>query len=142
MIEFKRCRPEDVERLQVQAEQALDKHFVISSGAHALVAQDWTFSAFDGAQLVGVGGVARLWANHGQVWALLAPDIGRSMTQFVRFTKDLLATQQHHRLSAFVQCDFEPAHRLVQMLGFTCEAQRLRAYDPAGRDVALYGRVS
>ena len=40
-----------------------------------------------------------------------------------------------------VDCEFEQGHRWAKMLGFTMEAERMRAYRPDGGDVALYARV-
>jgi hypothetical protein len=86
------------------------------------------------------GGVLPIWAGRGLLWALLSEDAGKHMVALTRGVRRFLDAQTG-RLEAAVDCDFEPGHRWVRMLGFELETPRMRAFKADGRDAAMYVRV-
>lgn len=140
MLDYRPCLPEHVRALRAQTEQQADHAFVIASGM-GNVTKGLTFSAWLDGECVSVGGVTPTWPGSAVAWCMISPAIRPAMTSLTRFSASLFDLQPYRRLSTSVVCGFEPGHRWVKMLGFVLEAERMPAYDPVGRDCALYARV-
>jgi hypothetical protein len=98
------------------------------------------FAAISGDVVLGCGGIAELWENRAQVWALVSKDAGPNMFGIVRAVEGFLKQAKHRRIEAYVLCGFGPGLRLVKRLGFEHEGT-MRAYSPEGDDYELFARV-
>lgn len=88
-----------------------------------------------------ISGVYDLGSGRLGAWALMGAGAGKNMVAIHRGTQRFLDMQSARRIELTVLCDFEAGHRWAKMLGFTLEAERMKGYDPDGRDHALYARV-
>lgn len=110
--------------------------------AHALALEgEYAFTALVGGKPIAVGGVKELWKGRALCWTFIARDAGGHFTELHRAVKRLLEIVPYRRLEAEARCDFPQGHRWLKMLGFTMEAERMRAYQVDGEDYALYARV-
>jgi hypothetical protein len=88
------------------------------------------------------GGVIEYWTNRGGLWAIVSKECGPSDFVTVhRLVEAFINALPYPRLEFHVDVDFDNGHRWAKLLGFSCEAPRMRAYQPNGRDAALYARV-
>lgn len=141
MIEWRPCLPEHVRALKAQPQQEADLAFIVGSNLIDRVSEGLAFSGWIAGVCVAAGGIVPKWPGHGEGWCVLTPAVGRELLSVTHFVKGLLDIQPYSRLTTTVLCDFEPGHRWVEMLGFTMECPRMKAYDPAGRDMAQYRRL-
>jgi hypothetical protein len=129
-------------RLELQPEQQYFKQLIsnpddyvkmVSDGdAYAIVEGDETMCAF---------GIIELWPNRSMIWALMSANCGPHMTGMVRIGRRMVKTSGSRRVEAHVDCDFKAGHRFMKLLGFDVEAERMRSYEPDGRDCTLYARI-
>lgn len=97
-----------------------------------------SFVGLDGDEVLAIGGLMELHRNRAHAWAMLSTDIGVRIAGLHKVALRMLRASLYPRIETTVQCDFEPARRWVEMLGFEVEAPRMVAYDEAGNDHALY----
>ncbi len=96
----------------------------------------------DGERIIYMAGILPVRPNTGYVWALFSKGCGKHMRAIIRETAPFLSASEHGRLEYYVRCDTHSAsHKLAKLLGFQCEAERLRKWAPNGDDYALYSRV-
>lgn len=126
-------------RLEPQAVQqwAKEHHgdMRVAEGPHAITVMQ------DG-QPVLCGGAVEIWTGRAHLWSMLSSKA--SAANFLgihRHVTGFLDGLPFRRLEAAVDVDFEAGHRWMRLLGFTCEAPRMRAYEVDGHDSALYARV-
>lgn len=134
-------RAEHFERLLLQGAQEYLRPHLDDATLRGLETPH-AISLFEGDEVLGVGGAAENWNNRATVWAYLREPMGaRRMAAVHRTAREFLESLPYRRLEATVVCGFDPGQRWVRMLGFKLECERMTAYDPAGRDCALYARV-
>lgn len=106
------------------------------------VGMSYTMLGDDGS-VIASGGVFTIWPQRAQAWAMVSSDFARKgdLRRAVRFVRSILDTYPAVRIEATVLCEFDEGHHFARVLGFEMEAERLRRYDPAGRDFALYARI-
>lgn len=94
----------------------------------------------DGERVVCCGGVLEL--NEGRYLAviLFSKHAGKYMREIVRTFSRFYEEFQYNRIEAISACDLVPAHKFLRLLGFECEAPRMRNFH-AGRDYALFARI-
>lgn len=139
----------NVEKLEVRHIQEL-----ISSGAQriraeiipeemkAVCQQPFAYAFIDDqGKIIGAAGAVELWSNRSELWAMLDRESGKHMVSIHRTVVKILKILPFRRLEATVDKDFEQGHRWVKLLGFTMEAETLRAYNPDGRDSSLYALI-
>jgi len=107
-----------------------------------LLLQYPAFAGISNDKVVGAAGMYDLGSGRWGLWALFGSDAGEHMLAVHRAARRFLDIQDHRRIEATVECDFKNGHRWIRMLGFTCEAKRMKNYDPDGRDHALYARIT
>ena len=134
-------RPEHLRSLVLQEAQAWMGPMLKADYGEYLLRGGPCFTALDGERVLACSGVLRMWDNRDQAWALMAQDAGRRFVKIFRGMSRFLDLHDTRRIEATVDCEFEEGHRLMRMLGFRLEAERMRAYLPDGRDAALYARV-
>ena len=90
-----------------------------------------------------VGGALHMWTGRAELWARVDRGCRRDMVAITREVAKFIAVDcsKIRRLEAVVECDFEPGHRWVRMLGFRLDAARMPAFYPDGRDCSLYSRI-
>lgn len=87
------------------------------------------------------GGLAEMWSERALLWSFISSEAGRHFVAIHRATVRFLEVAPYRRIEAEADCDFPEAHRWLTMLGFVCEAPRMRAFRLDGGDSALYARV-
>lgn len=134
-------QPDDVEKLVLQPAQAYLRPVVQCAAYGEALARGEAWTAERDGVVVACGGVAPLFGDTGNAWAMLARDLGHSLSRIHRVASRLLDAYPAQRIEAHVDCDFEEGHRWVRLLGFDLEAPRMRKFTPHGRDAALYARI-
>jgi hypothetical protein len=102
---------------------------------------EFAFTAFYHGKILAVGGVVELWADRGLAWMMIDIDAGAHFVALHRAVKRMLDIVPYRRIEADTPCEFEPGHRWLKMLGFTLEAECMKAHRIDGGDSALYARV-
>lgn len=101
----------------------------------------YNFAVVKDGEVLLVGGVTEYWTNRGEVWAVLNQNCKKNFLAMHNAVKRYLDVIPIRRIEASVLCEFEAGHRWVRTLGFTKEADKLRAYRLDGKDVSLYAKV-
>lgn len=91
-------------------------------------------------RVVMVGGWAPIGDGRFLGAILFSRDAGKYMTEIVRFWRDFLETFDYNRLEAVSACDLIPAHKFLRLIGFECEAPRMRKFH-GDKDYALFART-
>lgn len=139
MLECRTCEPNHIGAVIAQPQQ-IDEHAMMVRKADVL-ASFFALSFWTADDCVGCFGVLPIWPGLGQAWAVFSKAAGPHMLAITRHGVYLRDTVPFKRIQTTVRCDFEDGHRLMKLLGFTVEAERMAAYDLTGRDHALYARV-
>ena len=133
-------RAEHLLALQLQPGQGHCLRFVTPQYAKDLESQ-FAFTAMEGDEVVAVGGIMEVWANRGLAWTFIDRRAGRHFVALHKAVKSILELVPYRRIEAETPCGFQQGHRWLTMLGFTLEAERMRAFRVDGGDSALYARV-
>lgn len=101
-----------------------------------------SFSAIgdDGAPIA-CAGVIEVGPGRAMAWSYLGAVVGREFLLVHRAVNRFLDLAPYRRIEATTDAEFEEGHRWLKLLGFECEAPRMKAYTIDGRDAALYARV-
>lgn len=134
------CLPSDIAAVQAQPEQQAE-HAIMIGQAPILACFSFASSFWHDDVCIGCLGVAGTPLGSGYAWAILSAASGRSMAGITRHAERVLRRAPYRRIQTTVLCDFTAGHRWMRHLGFTIEAERMRCYDSAERDHALYARV-
>lgn len=144
MIYFTPFQPRHIRRLVgIQGEQAEDAVFAISLEEAAGYAAHPSWTGWIGADVVGCAGIIPVWENRSMVWALIGERCGPHMLKITRFVREQLRAHPARRVEATVLTGFEAGEQWMELLGFKCETPNgMCSYDPAGRTMSLYSRIS
>jgi hypothetical protein len=123
-----------------KGQEAFFSSVITEEYAKALENQHALAGLVDG-RPVFVGGLYELWPNRALVWSFISRDSGKHFVAIHRGVQKFLSMQPYTRLEAECDCGFAPGHRWLKMLGFKCEAERMRKYRVDGGDSSLYARV-
>lgn len=114
----------------------------ISPELAVMLEKQSSFTALDEGRPVGAAGVLTDKGTHrGMAWAFLSVMPARKFILVHRAVKSYLDGCYIPRLEMTVECDFEAGHRWAKLLGFTLEAERMRAWTADLVDVSLYARI-
>jgi hypothetical protein len=91
-------------------------------------------------KVIMIGGAVPVGQGRFLCTILLAKEAGNHMREIVKYWRDFIDQLDYNRLEAVSLCDLPKAHKLVRMLGFECEAPRMRNFH-AGQDYALFART-
>lgn len=133
-------RAEHMSAIDAQAGQAYVGAWVTPDLAKALEGTDAFTGMVDGRVII-VAGLVQQWHGRALTWAYLDRNAGEHMVAIHKAVKRYLDLQVGMRIEATVDCEFEPGHRWVRMLGFELECERMKRYLPTGGDSALYAKV-
>lgn len=102
------------------------------------------YAAIDGGVLVAAGGLILHWQGRAEAWSLISRYARpRQLVKAIRMTRIVLDVVQgdaaFKRIEMFARCDC--ALSFAAALGFAQEG-RLKAWDPIGRDMALFARIA
>lgn len=133
--ELRASEPDDLARIVVQPAQRDELASELPDG-HV-----WTFLA--GAEVLMIIGASSEDAGRILMWSLLSETAGRHMRRVHRVAELVCdaAARSAPRIEALAKADFPQAHRWLSMLGFVCEAERLRKFHN-GVDYSLWARVN
>jgi hypothetical protein len=87
------------------------------------------------------GGIYEIHPSRGVCWVLMSAEAGKYFVRLLRVAERFISTSPFRRIEAYVDRDFEQAHRLVLLLGFDLEGDCLRCFLPNGGHASLYARV-
>lgn len=95
-------------------------------------------------ELVGAGGVIRLWPGLAEAWIAVTPLAVRHPVFVVRqaqaFLTHVVDTYALHRIEAKIRADWSVARAFARALGFVYDAT-LTKYGPHGESFVLYSKV-
>ncbi len=95
-------------------------------------------------EIVGCGGIRKLWDNVGEVWLMLSPEVNkypiRAAECILNGMQELIDENDFVRLQGWCRKDFIKAHTLFRHLGFKPEGIAEK-YTPDGVDCILYARI-
>lgn len=131
-------KPEHITEIKVQKKQLEIIGCFSIPYAMELMALGPAFAGLRGNEVVGCGGVAKLWEGRYMLWSILSESAGPHMLAIIRATKRLLRTQTG-RVEAVVRSDFTEAHRLVKMCGLRWHHHEEK-FLPGGLDADIYVR--
>jgi len=132
----------DLSAIDLQDGQAYLSSFITPEQAAALEKTDWAYTGCEGDRVLGSCGVIPMWQGRGLAWAYLSKYAARQkFIEVHRTVRRFLDACYLQRIEMTVDCEFEQGHRWARMLGFTMEAECMKAYRPDGGDCALYARV-
>lgn len=140
MIEFRKCHPEHILLVQAQLSQRSEYASNLGSVIGTAANHGVSYSGWVNHRCVGAAGLFPIWRK-AVAWAILSNACAPHMRAITRKALKVIPAQGFERIEAMVLCDFAPGHRWARMLGFVMEAERMRRYDPDGRDMALYAWV-
>lgn len=142
MITVIQFKMEHLKALNIQERQAHFRQYLNDDNLRSLEqAQGEAYTIMDGDEVLAVAGVMQYGDGRGFAWSYLSDVIGNRMVGLTKAIKRFLTIADYRRIEMTVDCDFAQAHRWAKMLGFECEAERMRRYSIDGRDCALYALV-
>lgn len=134
-------RPEHLDQLALQPAQSVARIDIANRGYGEALARHESVTVMIDHRVVACAGVVRIWEGRGELWALIAGDIGPAGMQHLHFrARAWLRNTVWRRLEAHCDKEFLEAHRWLQLLGFIYEGP-LAKYTPDGRDCVRYARV-
>ena len=140
-MEFIPFKAEHLNVLEAQPSQAR-MSATPSPEVGVMLEKQSSFTAMDDGVPIGAAGVITDRGTHrGMAWAYLSVIPTRKFITVHKAVVAYLDGCYIPRLEMTVECDFEAAHRWALLLGFTLEAERMRAWTDDRVDVALYARI-
>ena len=127
--------------MMVQPAQVQTLGFVKESDLEMIEKKTQAFTAIADDEILACAGVIEYYPGRGEGWSYLSANIKHHMVPVVRAIKTYIQDSNVRRIEITVDADFEQGHRMAKLLGLELEAPRMRAYDLAGRDRALYARI-
>lgn len=144
MITFERLHPSHLRYIEVQTVQTGELGHVITPEAAEALSACHGVSAWQSGRCLGAAGFIPQWPGRASAWALLSKHLGRGVVPVVRRMRLEVDTYAKHcaRIELQVRHDFEPGHRLADMLGFDVETLYANKFFPDGAAATLYARIS
>lgn len=142
MISFATMKAEHLWGMPLQPEQAWVKD--AAGGVEGLrVLEGWySHTLFDDGAPIAIVGAHPREPHRAIAWAYFRLGLQPGhMPIAVRWGRRWLRGLPYQRVEAEVLRDYAPGRRLVELLGFEVEAERLRKAGPDGADHALYAYV-
>ena len=142
MLALAPFKAEHFNKLDIQPAQRWAVRHVGKELLKGLESSGWSTTVLKDGAPVFVGGVMSNAEHCGTVWCYIG--LGLTQQEFVSLHKHVLRFIEalpYRRLDMIVSVDHKEGHRWAELLGFTCEAQRMRAFLVNGEDAALYARV-
>jgi RimJ/RimL family protein N-acetyltransferase len=138
---FKPFEPAHLKDLVLQPAQASAYADFADKGYGDALAQHEAYTGFVDGRVVACAGVVPIWRGRGELWALIARDIGKIGMHSLHYSVRIwLSRSAYRRLEAHCDAAFLQAHRWLRLLDFEYEGP-LRAYTPDGRDCLRFARV-
>lgn len=128
--------PDDIKSINIQSNQRHITSYL--SGVDFSHLQGYT--ALEGDTVLFCGGLQLIYGNRYIAWSVFSEHSGRNMLGIIRGIKKVI-NQYTGRIECTCDVNFSAAHRLVKLLGFTCEAPLMKQYELDGRDSSLYSLV-
>ncbi len=135
IIKFK---PDHLTKIQLQKNQ---EHFY-----NWLNPESYThlsgFTVIVDNRIVFIGGINKVHQSRYIAWSLLSYDCGKYLPAILKKVKRyFIENCIGYRIECTCDCNFSQAHRMAELLGFSCEAERMRSYEIDGRDAKLYAMI-
>lgn len=90
MIEFRPFEVADIHLLDVQPSQVEDRQCVLADPDRYALETSWSWTAWENARPLGMGGIITAEGGAAMSWALLSKDLRRQMPQLVRYLREAL----------------------------------------------------
>lgn len=138
MFEVVPARPEHVLAVDIQPSQASLREYMSYGYARALCDGTTQFAGIGDGKVVIIAG----WQDvGGRAWlsTIIGGDAGPYMVPIVRRMRAMLDIMPFDRIESHVNVNFEPANRLMRILGFEAESV-MRKYNRDG-DAYMYTRI-
>lgn len=138
MFEVVPAKPEHVLAVDIQPSQASLKQYMCYDYARTLCYGTTQFAGIGDGKVVIIAG----WQDvGGRAWlsTIIGGDAGPYMVPIVRKMRAMLGIMPFERIESHVNVNFEPANRLMRILGFQAESV-MRKYNQDG-DAFMYVRI-
>lgn len=131
-LQQRKCSSDDIKKISIRSE---DKWRDLADRLEN------AYSYYDGNQIVGIVGGAKINDNTCEVWAILDECAKRYVREIYFYAGKLLDDLQQHfeRIQAIVRADLPVAIHFIERLGFKKEGLMKKFID--GNNFNLYGRV-
>lgn len=131
---------DDLPALKVQRGQEHLRHQFGRTYQRAITMCGSITGEWDGEPMC-IAGVVERWPGCGLAHAIISCNAGPHFNLMIRSIRKFLEEgHQLRRVEAYIRTDWNEAHRLAKVLGFTREGTMHR-FDPLGNDCDLYARV-
>lgn len=112
-----------------------------TSGQAEEMEQTHAFTAMKGDEIMGCGGITKLWTGRGHLWCILSEKTRKDFVGTFRLIQKFIKEQPFKRVEMSVPYGFSQGHRRAIMLGFKVECERAEKYLPNGDDCTLYAKI-
>ena len=143
MIQIVAFKAAHLQWLELQAAQAYLSSD-ISKPEHAAMIEKAgeSFTAMAGDKVLACSGTVEVWSGRAVAWALISKDAGRHMLGIHKAVAGYLSAAKYKRIEAWVDEDFEPGMRWLELLGFSRETPLpMRGFRPDGGSCFLFSKV-
>lgn len=143
-LQFRKLRAVDIRGLDLAERFTAFAATRDEDGMPEVLAGWPSVAAFDGRQLVAVGGLIPTWPGRVQIWMAAAAGVRpRHYYQTMgaaRFLVDLAHSRGNARVEAYVRDDMAVAHNWIERMGFEFEGL-MRSFGQAGEDFRMYAHI-
>jgi len=105
----------------------------------ASIKAGYAFAACKGTAVLAIGGIARIDADRGIIWGVLADGIGADFPAMHAAVKRAIKSAPFVRIEAHILAEHEQGHRWIKTLGFEPEGLMRKFW--RGKDFMLYSKV-
>lgn len=119
----------------------MEQAYFMQDGFKYLVQDNFSLSAWDGVECIGVAGIMSLYKTRAVAWAFIGKNAAPHMVGITRKVKQVIEDYPAKRIEMLVNYEFLAGHRWAKMLGFKVEAERMRYSGIYGHDETLYARI-
>lgn len=143
MIGIEGLTPKHLRTLELQDSQTSFSELISNPEEYVRMVcqQGQAFAVVADGETMVIAGLIEMWEGRSLMWSLMSKNAGKHMRYILKATERMITTFGARRVESTVDCDFKQGHRFMRLLGFQMEAERMKSYEPDGRDCALYARI-
>jgi len=140
-IEYRKCTQDHIKLIVPQEGDVMNQVMYLSPDFAEYLSGSFALSAWIGSKCIAAAGICTVNKYRGIGWSFLGADSGPYMRQLTKKVKAIIDNHPLPRIEMTVATDFHTGHRWAKLLGFECEAARMRKHGMLGNDETLYARI-
>ncbi len=141
MARIEKLKPFHLEYLKKAGALGELSEYLTETKIQGAVDARWSWAFIGKLGVIGCWGIAEWWEGRGEAWALFLPGSGPEFLSIHRHVLGILETVPLRRVEAAIDPKSKASVKWALMLGFQCEAERMRNYSIEGEDMMLFARV-